>query len=147
MREKNQTEACVEFTSIHPEIKISRQKFENLKPFSVKGAREQDRQIRMCRLHVELQIVFKDCMKFRKKVTDASSEKTDELEVYTSVGSAIEQTLCLTPGDEKYHKLRCLKRECKDNGVHKLVLLRGKKKVLAIMKSNGRGMTMCQLAN
>ena len=30
--EKTQTEAYVEFTSIHPEIKISQRKFENLKP-------------------------------------------------------------------------------------------------------------------
>ena len=116
-------EAYVEFTSIHPEIKISQRKFENLKPFFVKGARERDRQTCMCRQHVELQIVFKDCMKFRKRVIDASLEKRDELEVYTSVGSAIEQTLCLKPEDEKYHKLKCLKRECKDCGVHKLVLL------------------------
>ena len=62
-------------------------------------------------------------MKFRKRVIDASLEQRDELEVYTSVGSAIEQTLCLKPEDEKYHKLKCLKRECKDCGVHKLVLL------------------------
>lgn len=122
--EKTQTEAYVEFTSIHPEIKISQRKFENLKPSFVKGARERDRQICMCRQHAELQIVFKDCMKFRKKVIDASLEETNEsAEVYTSVGSAIEQTLCLKPEDKKYHKLKCLKRECKDCGVHKLVLL------------------------
>ena len=101
----------------------------------------------MCRQHVELQIVFKDCMKFRKRVLDASLEKRDELEVYTSVGSATEQALCLKPEDHKYHKLKCLKRECKDCGVHKMVLLPEEKEGLAIMKSNGRGTTMCQLAN
>ena len=31
--------------------------------------------------------------------------------------------LCLKPEDKKYHKLQCLKRECKDCGVYKLVLL------------------------
>ena len=52
---------------MHPKIKISQRKFENLKPYFVKGARERDRQTCMCRQHIELQIVFKECMKFRKK--------------------------------------------------------------------------------
>ena len=37
--EKTQTEAYVEFSSMHPEIKISQRKFENLKPYFVRGAR------------------------------------------------------------------------------------------------------------
>ena len=123
--EKTQTEAYVEFTAMHPDIKISQRKFENLKPFFVKGARERDRQTCMCRQHVELQIVFKDCMKFRKKVINSKEEGTNEaaLEVYASVGNIIEQTLCPKPEGQKYHKLPCLKRECKDCGVDKLVLL------------------------
>lgn len=122
--EKTQTEAYVEFASMHPEIKISQRKFENLKPYFVRGARERDRQTCMCRQHVELQIVFKDCMKFRKRVIDESREANQAVtEVYTSVGNIIEQTLCPKPEDQDYHKLKCLKRECRDCGVHNLVLL------------------------
>jgi len=125
MLEKTQTEAYVEFASMHPEIKISQRKFENLKPYFVKlGARERDTQTCMCCQHVELQIIFKDCMKFRKRVIDESREANQAVtEVYTSVGNIIEQTLCPKPEDQDYHKLKCLKRECKDCGVHNLVLL------------------------
>ena len=45
---------------MHPEIKISQRKFENLKPYYVRGARERDRQTCMCRQHVEFQIILKD---------------------------------------------------------------------------------------
>ena len=122
--EKTQTEAYVEFASMHPEIKISQRKFENLKLYFVRGARDRDRQTFMCRQHVELQIVFKDCMKFRKRVIDESREANQAVtEVYTSVGNIIEQTLCPKPEDQDYHKLKCLKRECRDCGVHNLVLL------------------------
>jgi len=125
MLEKTQTEAYVEFASMDPEIKISQRKFENLKPYFVKlGARERDTQTCMCCQHVELQIIFKDCMKFRKRVIDESREANQAVtEVYTSVGNIIEQTLCPKPEDQDYHKLKCLKRECKDCGVHNLVLL------------------------
>ena len=63
---------------MYPEIKISLRKFENLKPYFVKGARERDRQTCMCRQHVELQIVSKDCLKFHKKVLDAREEGAEE---------------------------------------------------------------------
>ena len=122
--EKTQTEAYVEFTSMHPEIKISQRKFENLKPFFVKGAKERDRQTCMCRQHVELQIVFKDCMKYRKKVVDAREEEHQaDAQVYSSVSDVIEQTLCPKSQDNKYHNLICLRRECKECGVQKLLLL------------------------
>lgn len=40
MLEKTQTETYLEFCSLHPEIKIKQRKFENLKPFYIKQARE-----------------------------------------------------------------------------------------------------------
>ena len=122
--EKNQTEGYVEFTSMHPEIKISQRKFENLKPFFVKGAKERHRQTCKCRQHIDLQIMFKDCMKFQKKVVDAREEEHQaDTQVYTSVSDVIEQTLCPKSQNNKYHNLICLKRECKECGVQKLVLL------------------------
>ena len=64
--EKTQTEAYLEFCNLHPEIKIKQRKFENLKPFYVKQARERDQRSCLCRKHVETRIVFTNCMKFRK---------------------------------------------------------------------------------
>jgi len=98
--EKTHTEAYVNFASMYPEIIIFQQKFENLKPYFVRGARERDRQTYMCRQHVELQIIFKDCMKFRKRVVNESREANQAVtEVHTSAGNIIEQTLCPKPKD------------------------------------------------
>ena len=78
----------------------------------------------MSHQHVELRLVFKDCMKFRKRVIDESREANQAVtEVYASAGNIIEQTLCLKPEDQDYHKFKCLKRECKDSGGNNLVLL------------------------
>ena len=115
MLENTHTEGHVEFASMHPEIKISQRNFENLKPYFIRGASERDRQTCMCLQHVALEIVFKDCMKFRKRVIDEIREANQAVtEVYTLVGNIIEQTLCPKPEDQDYHKLKCLKRECKD---------------------------------
>lgn len=51
--EKTQTEAYLEFRDFHPEIQVKQRKFENLKPFFVKPAKERDRKSRLCRKHVE----------------------------------------------------------------------------------------------
>lgn len=124
MLEKTQMEAYAEFPSMHPEIKISQRKFENLKPYFVRVAWKQDRQTCMCHQHIVLQIVFKDCMKFRKRFVDESREANQAVtEVYTSVGNIIEKTLCPKPKDHNYLKLKCLKRKCKDCGVPSLFLL------------------------
>ena len=121
--EKTQTEPYVELTSMHPEIKISQRKFENLKPFFVKGARERDRQTCTCRQHVELQMLFKECMKFRKKLIEMREEENQvDQQVFSSLGAVIEQTLC-PKQEKKFHNLACLKRECKKCGVNKLTLL------------------------
>ena len=58
-----------------------------------------------------------------------SGEETGEVEVFTSTGSIIEQTHCPKHEDEKFHNLKCLKRDSKDCGVHKLVLLPEEKDV------------------
>ena len=71
-------------------------------------------------------------MKFGKRVIDESREANQAItEVYTSVGNIIVKTLCPKPKDQDYHtcKLKSLKRECKDCGVHNLVLLSEEKGV------------------
>ena len=63
-------------------------------------------------------------MKFRKRVIEESREANQAVtEVYTSVGNNIELTLRPKPENQDYHKLKCLKRECKDCAVHNLALL------------------------
>ena len=62
--ENTQTECFKESQQLHLEIKIKRQKFEEMKPFFVKGASERDRQSCLCRKHVECKILLESCMKF-----------------------------------------------------------------------------------
>lgn len=80
--EKTQTEAFLEFQAIHPDVKIKQRKFESLKPFFIRAAKEKDRRSCLCRKHVEAQIVFKDCMKFRKNVCRKKWEKLSSDSLY-----------------------------------------------------------------
>ena len=64
--EKTQTETFIEFSALHPQVKVKQWKFESLKPFFVKQAKERDRKSCLRRKHVETQIVFSACVKFRK---------------------------------------------------------------------------------
>ena len=100
--EKTQTDAFREFLELHSEVKIRQRKFESLKPFFVKQAKERDRRSCLYRKHVEMQIVFQSCMKYRKELVKKSAN-IDESFVIKSVTEAAEKTLCLlaTNGQEK----------------------------------------------
>lgn len=117
--ELTQTEAFQKFTKEHPNVKIGQRKFETLKPFSVKGAKERDCKTCMCPQHVEIQMVFKDCMKFQAQIIEKQGVTAT---VYSSVGEIISHTLCPIEGDKKLH-ITCLKRECSESGVHNFLLL------------------------
>ena len=80
--EKTQTEAFIEFSNLHPEVKVKQRKFESLKPFFVKQARERDRKSCLCRKHVETQIVFSTCMKFRKAAIKTSVGEDNPVQVH-----------------------------------------------------------------
>ncbi|CAH3159233.1 unnamed protein product [Porites lobata] len=118
--EKTQTEAYLEFRNLHPEIKIKQRKFENLKPFYVKQARERDQTSCLCRKHVETRIVFTNCMKFRKFLVadDNQSPPTPK-----TLNEAVEMTLCAKEEGRGYHNLKCIERMCEDCGVYKCPLL------------------------
>lgn len=118
--EKTQTEAFVEFQAQYPEIKIKQRKFESLKPFFVRPAREKDRRSCLCRKHVETQIVFKDCMKFRKAVCRRNGL---DAVVPSTLTEEVNLTLCLKPEGQSHHSLKCLTRECSECGVSKFELL------------------------
>ena len=88
--QKTQTDAFREFLELHSEVKIRQRKFESLKPFFVKQAKEHDRRSCLCRKHVEMQIVFKSCMKYRKELVKKSAN-IDESFVIKSVTEAAEK--------------------------------------------------------
>jgi len=56
------------FPAQHPEVVISQRKFEQLKPYFVKGAREGERRSCLCQKHKEARLVFNECVKFRKNL-------------------------------------------------------------------------------
>lgn len=119
--EKSQTEAFLEFQALYPGVKIKQRKFESLKPFFVKAAKERDRKSCLCRKHVEIKIVLGDCMKFRKA---ALKERDHEsVNVLATITEAAELTLCPKAEEDPYHKLACLERECEHCGVHLMKLL------------------------
>ena len=120
--EKTQTDAFREFLELHSEVKIRQRKFESLKPFFVKQAKERDRRSCLCREHVEMQIVFKSCMKYRKELVKKSAN-IDESFVIKRVTEAAEKTLCPKPEGINYHNIKCLERECTECGVDNIEFL------------------------
>ena len=115
--EKSQTEAFLEFQALHPNMKIKQRKFESLKPFFVKAARERDRKSCLCRKHVEIKILFGDCMKLRKAVLK-NKDQDEAVRVPVTITEAAEMTLCPNEEEDAYHKMACLERRCAQCGVH-----------------------------
>ena len=118
--EKSQTEAFIDFKTEYPDVQIKQRKFETLKLFLVKAAKEKDRRSCLCRKHVEIQVVFKDCMKFRKSALQNSVRLVP---VPGTVTEAVNVTLCPKPDGSPYHNLKCLQRQCPDCGVSKFAFL------------------------
>lgn len=122
--EKTQTEAYQEFKELHPEVTVKQRKFESLKPFFVKQARERDRKSCLCRKHVEAKIVFGTCLKFRKETLKNREISTDDDSIiWTSLTEVAEKTLCPKQEGNTYHPIKCLERQCESCGVDKLELL------------------------
>ena len=119
--EKTQTEAFLEFQQLYPNVKVKQRKFESLKPFFVKQAKERDRRSCLCRKHVETKIVFNPCMKFRQGI--AKEADNNEYAVLKNVTEAAEKTLCPKQEDKLFHNIKCLERQCDLCGVNALPLL------------------------
>ncbi|XP_031553522.1 uncharacterized protein LOC116290592 [Actinia tenebrosa] len=81
--------------------------------------REKDRRSCLCRKHVETQILFKDCMKYRKSICTNNASAP----LHSSLTELVNTTLCKKPEGQIYHNLKCLTRECKECGVNKFVVL------------------------
>lgn len=112
--EKTQTEAYLEFRDFHPEIQVKQRKFENLKPFFVKQAKERDRKSCLCRKHDETKMVFSACMKFGKATPVNSNEY---FPIPTTLTECVDLTLCPKPDGSSHHQIKCLERECSSCGI------------------------------
>ena len=117
-----QSEAYFNFRAQHPEVVILQRKFEQLKPYFVKGARERDRQSRLCRKHEEARLVSDECAKFRKNVLKEAAH-ADAPPVPSSLTEAVELTLCPKPEGSEFHKYCCINRTCEHCGTHLFRLL------------------------
>lgn len=120
--EQTQSEAYFNFRAQHPEVVISQRKFEQLKPYYVKGARERDRQSCLCRKHEEARLVFNECVKFRKNVLKEAAH-ADSPPVPSSLTEAVEPTLCPKPEGSEFHKYCCISRTCDHCGTYLFRLL------------------------
>jgi len=117
---KIQTEAFLEFQQLYPKVK--QRKFESLKPFSVKPAKERDRRLCLCRKHVETKIVFYTCMKFHQGITK-EADNNNGYPVLKTVTEAAAKTLCPKQEDQLFHDIKCLERQCDLCGVDASPLL------------------------
>ena len=118
--EQTQSEVYFNFRAANPDVKISQRKFEGLKPYFVKGAKERDRRSCLCRKHEEARIVFSECFKFGKNLLN----ENPTLEIpLVSLNEAVEMTLCPKPEGSDFHRLCCIDRSCEECGTHLLKLL------------------------
>ena len=64
MLEQTESEIYFNFRAANPDVKNSQRKFEGLRPYFVKGAKEEDRRSCLCHKHEEAWTVFTECLKF-----------------------------------------------------------------------------------
>ena len=120
--EKTQTEIFQDFKKKYPEIGIKQRAFESCKPFFVVPARPEDRNSCCCRQHVEIRMLFKTCMDYRRSIFAKDEERSRLFKVYDSLNELVDETLCENPGNE-FHKSECLHRSCENCGTRKFQLL------------------------
>ena len=92
--EKTQTDAYIDFVAKYPDIKIGQRTFDKLKPFFVPPASEKDRNRCCCRYHIESNLLFKSCMKFRKSKNQSETSVVESYPVYENLGEIIDVTVC-----------------------------------------------------
>ena len=85
--EMTQTEVFLAFKRKYPDVKIGQRAFEKCRPFYVIPLRMQDRNLCCCRVHVGMQIAFKSCIYFRKKLLQARNERSETVPIYEHLQS------------------------------------------------------------
>lgn len=119
--EKTQSEIFEDFKRKFPEIAMKQRAFENCKPFFVVPARPQDRNSCCCRQHVEIRMLFRSCMDYRRNIISKDEERSREFKVYDSLNELVDETLCENQGNE--FQSECLQRSCRHCGTKKFQLL------------------------
>ena len=79
--EKTQSEIFHDFKRKYPEIVMKQRAFENCKPFFVVPARPQDRNSCCCRQHVEVRMLFRSCMDYRRNIVSNDEERSRQFKV------------------------------------------------------------------
>ena len=111
--EKTQSEIFKDFKRKYPAIVIKQTAFENCKvlPFFVVPARPQDRNSCCCRQHVEIRMLFRSCMDYRRNIVSNDEERSQQFKVYDSLNELVDETLCENQGNE--FQSECLQRSCR----------------------------------
>lgn len=121
--EKTQNEIYEEFKKKYPEVQMGQRTFESCKPFFVVPARPADRNSCCCRTHVEIRMLFTECMNFRKTVLKQKPYNNVDYPVYDHLNDLVNATLCQQLDGETYYAKECCNRECEKCGVHLAKLL------------------------
>jgi hypothetical protein len=122
--QKSQTEVYDEFKSQYPDIVISQRAFETLKPYFVQPMRLRDRNTCCCRKHVEIRLVLKKCMHFRRQLLVNKSDEVKQVyPVYSHISELVEATLCRKHANSAFNTRECVERNCKRCGTKLLDLL------------------------
>lgn len=104
------------------QVVISLCKFEQLKPYFVKGARERDIRSCLCQKHEEARLFVNECVKFRKNVIKEAAH-ADIPPKPSSLTKDVGLTLCPKPEGSEFHKYCCINRTCEHCGTHLFRLL------------------------
>ena len=119
--EKTQSEIFQDFKRKYPEIVMKQRAFETCKPFFVVPARPQDRNSCCCRQHVEIRMLFRSCMDYRRNIVSNDEERSRRFKVYDSLNELVDETLCENQGNE--FQSECLQRSCRHCGTKRFQLL------------------------
>ena len=94
-------------------IVMKQRALENFKvlPFFVVPARPQDRNSCCCRQHVEIRMLFRSCMDYRRNIVSNDEERSQQFKVYDSLNELVDETLCENQGNE--FQSECLQRSCR----------------------------------
>ena len=121
--EKTQTEVYKEFKEMYPDVRMGQRAFEKCKPFYVVEARPRDRESCCSRAHVEIRMLFKACMSFRREVLKGKPDgEKESFPIYEHLTDLVEETMC-DRGDASYHRLSCINRQCEECGTGVLKLM------------------------
>ena len=97
--------------------------FESCRPFFVVPARPVDRDSCCCEAHIEMRMLFTECMNFRKRVLKEQPDKAVDHPVYDHLSELVNTTLCKPLDGDEYYARECCNRACEKCGVHLVKLL------------------------